>query len=216
MKVIILADGEAKRWNNYKDVEKQLLKIDGETLLHRMCRLCNENGIKKDDLIILGKFDDEFATNDRFEDCKTKRKLFLEVAKKYNEPFILLNGDCYYTDEIIKDCINRKIEKWGHWCRLNANPYTGKRWGEGFIHKVVDIEWWINKLEEFNILCDNGEINLTNDWTINRFLAGWQDIYTHREDVPNEYDILWNDETDDFDYPEDIDNFIFHTGKRLG
>ena len=60
------------------------------------------------------------------------------------------------------------------------------------------------------------DINLTNDWTINRYLAGWQDIYTHREDMPNEYDILWDDETDDFDFPKDIDRFIAYTGKRLG
>lgn len=216
MKVLILADGNATRWGNYKGVEKQLLKIDGETILHRMCRLCHENGIAKNDLIIIGKFEDEYASNDRFENCSLKRQLFLAIAKKYREPFILLNGDCYYTDAIIKDCINRKIEKWGHWCRLNANPHTGKLWGEGYIHKVVDVDWWINNLSVFNQLCEDGNINLTNDWTINRFLAGWTDIYTHREDLPNEYDILWDDETDDFDYPIDIDNFIAHTGKRLG
>ena len=216
MKIFILADGNGKRWNNYSGVEKQLIKIDGETLLHRMCRLCHENGVQKNDLIIIGKFQDEFAINDRFENCSAKRTLFLEIAKKYREPFILLNGDCYYTDAIIRDCIGREISKWGHWCRLGSNPHTGKEWGEGYIHKVADIDWWITKLEEFNKLCDDGEINLTNDWTINRFLAGWQDIYTHRIDMPNEFDILWDDETDDFDFPSDLDKFIFHTGKRLG
>lgn len=216
MKVIILADGNGTRWHNYSGVEKQLIKIDGETLLHRMCRLCRENGIKKEDLIIIGKFEDEFAVNDTFEDCDLKRKLFLRIAKRYREPFIILNGDCYYTESIIKDCITREINKWGHWCRLGPNPFTGKEWGEGYIHKVVAIDWWINKLEEFNKLCEDGEINLTNDWTINRYLAGWQDIYTHRIDLPNEYDILWNDETDDFDFPQDLDRFILYTGKRLG
>ena len=216
MKVFILADGEGSRWGNYKGVPKQLLKIDGETLLHRMIRLCRENGIAKKDIVILGTFTDDEAVNDRFENCKTKRTIFIEIAKKYQEPFILLNGDCYYTDAIIKDCINRDVKRWGHWCRLDRNPHTGKPWGEGYIHKVVDIEWWINKLEEFNKLCDEGKINLTNDWTINRFLAGWEDIYTHRVDKPNDYDILWDDETDDFDFPQDIDRFIEKTGKIFG
>jgi len=215
MKVFILANGDAKRWNDYKGVKKQLLVIDGETILHRMCRLCAANGIDKNNLIIIGPFIDELAINDRI-DCNSKRKLFLEIAKKYKEPFILLNGDCYYTEKIINDCINRKIERWGHWCRLDANPHTGKMWGEGYIHKVTDIDWWINKLEKFNKLCDDGIINLTNDWTINRYLADWEDIYTHRKDLPNDYDILWDDETDDFDFPEDIDRFIICTGKRLG
>ena len=216
MKIFILADGNGKRWNNYLGVPKQLIKIDGETILHRICRLCHEQGINKNDLIIIGDFLDEYAINDRFPNCPLKRQLFLEIAKKYNEPFIILNGDCYYTDAIISDCISRIIPKWGHWCRLKANPRTGKKWGEGYIHKVTDINWWVNKLEEFNALCINGVINLTNDWTINRFLLWWQDIYTHREDLPNEYDILWDDETDDFDFPEDIDTFIKFTGKRLG
>ena len=74
----------------------------------------------------------------------------------------------------------------------------------------------VDSEEEFNRLCESGEINLTNDWTINRYLAGWQDIYTHREDLPNDYDILWDDETDDFDFPADLDRFIKVTGKRLG
>ena len=215
MKVLILADGSATRWGNYKGIEKQLIKIDGETLIDRMIRLCHENGIKKEDLIVIGKFQNEYATNTRFENCTRKRELFLEIAKRYHEPFILLNGDCYYTDAIIKDCIERPVERWGHWCRLNANPHTGKRWGEGYIHKVVDVDWWIERLELFNKNCENGSINLTNDWTINRFLAGWRDIYTHREDLPNEYDILWDDETDDFDFPSDLDTFIRVTGKRF-
>ena len=149
MKVIILANGNGTRWNNYKGVEKQLIKIDGETLLHRMCRLCHENGIDKNDLIIIGKFEDEYAINDEFDNCDLKRQLFLRIAKRYREPFILLNGDCHYTDAIIKDCINRNVDKWGHWCRLSSNPFTGKEWGEGYIHKVIAIDWWINKLEEF-------------------------------------------------------------------
>lgn len=216
MKIFILANGDGKRWNKYNGTEKQLIKIDGETILDRMCRLCHENGVEKKDLIIIGNFSNEYAINDKFENCYQKRTLFLEIAKRYKEPFILLNGDCYYTEAIIKDCINRKIEKWGHWCRLGENPHTGKEWGEGYIHKIVDVEWWTQKLEKFNKLCEDGEINLTNDWTINRYLAGWQDIYTHRVDMPNEYDILWDDETDDFDFPHDLDRFIQYTGKRLG
>ena len=212
MKVLILADGNGTRWNNYKGVPKQLLKINNETLLDRTIRLCKENGINKNDLIIVGDFKHEDAINDKFENCPLKRQLFLTIAKKYKEPFILLNGDCYYTEAIIKNAISKDIKRWGHWCRLNANPHTGKPWGEGYIHKVVDIDWWISELEEFNRKCETGIINLTNDWTINRYLAKWNDIYKHREDLPNEYDILWDDETDDFDFPEDYDRFIKFTG----
>lgn len=212
MKVIILADGDGLRWGNYKGVTKQLLKINDETLLHRMIRLCRENGIKKEDIIILGTLTDENAINDRMYDLRLKREVFLEIAKRYKEPFILLNGDCYYSDAIIKDAITRECPKWHHYCRLKGNPLTGKLWGEGYIHVVKDIDWWIKELEEFNQKCIDGKINLTNDWTINRYLARWEDIYTHRTDMPNEYDLIWEDETDDFDFPADYDNFIKYTG----
>ena len=91
MKVLILADGNGQRWNNYKGVPKQLLKINNETLLERTIRLCKANGIKKDDLIIIGDFKNDDAVNDKFENCSLKRQLFLAIANKYNEPFILLN-----------------------------------------------------------------------------------------------------------------------------
>lgn len=203
MKIFILADGEGTRWGNYKDVPKQLLKVNGETLLHRMIRLCRENGIPKEDIIILGTLTDDDAVNDRFENCSKKRQLFLEIAKKYKEPFIMLNGDCYYTDAIIKDCIEREaVDGWLHWCCPHSNQFTKKPWGEGYIHKVTNIDWWISKLEEFNKLVDNNEIIVNGDWAMNRWLYGAADINKHYVDKEHlsKYDVYWHDETDDFDY----------------
>ena len=55
MKILILADGEGKRWGNYKGVPKHLLEIDGERLIDRMirqcpgdCDLCEENNEDED------------------------------------------------------------------------------------------------------------------------------------------------------------------------
>ena len=214
MKALILADGEGKRWGNYRGVPKQLLKIDGETLIDRMCRQLHENGAK--DIVIIGPFENEYATNDRFTSEK-KRYLFCDIAKRYQEPFIMLNGDCYYTDEIIKDCIERDCERWLHWCCPHPNYYTGKPWGEGYIHKVTDTDWWIKKLTEYNQLVDSGLLNIGNDWSINRFLYGAQDIIRHSNNIHDlsKYDVYWHDETDDFDFPVDYDRFIEWTHRRM-
>ena len=212
MKIIILADGEGKRWGNYKGVPKQLLRIDGETLLDRMIRQFKEY---EDDIIIIGSHKNKDATNDHFTSAQ-KRKLFLEIAEKYQEPFILLNGDCYYTDAIVKDCIERQVDRWAHWCCPHPNYYTGKPWGEGYIHKVVDLEWWTIKLKEYNHKVDHGLIQIGNDWSINRYLYGWRDLIKHSENIHDlsEYDVYWHDETDDFDFPVDYDRFLTWTKRR--
>ena len=50
MKYIIMADGEGKRWGNYKNVPKHLITIEGETILARTLRLLQENNIPKQDI----------------------------------------------------------------------------------------------------------------------------------------------------------------------
>ena len=39
---IIMADGKGTRWNNYQNIPKHLIQIDGETLLARTTRLLKE------------------------------------------------------------------------------------------------------------------------------------------------------------------------------
>lgn len=213
MKVLILADGEGKRWGNYKGVPKQLLTIDGETLIDRMIRQVKQY---EDDITIIGSFKNESANNDCFT-SKEKRRLFLEIAERYKEPFILLNGDCFYTDKIIIDCIEREAtDGWLHYCCPHPNFYTGKPWGEGYIHKVTDLEWWVAKLKEYNRLVDCNAITIGNDWSINRYMYGWSDLKTHSENINDlsKYDIYWHDETDDFDFPIDYDRFMEWTHRR--
>jgi hypothetical protein len=223
MKVYILADGEGTRWNNWGGVPKQLIKINDETLLDRMIRLCKENGLN--DITIVGIFKNNDAKNIRFSNCNDKIDLFIRIAKHSKEPFIMLNGDCYYTDAIIKDAAERKtFSGWSHWMCPHLNKYTGKPWEEGYIHKVENVEWWINKLNELKEKVDNGEIILKNGWVINNYLNNRDDIYKFYKSSNN--DIYWHDETDDFDFsdgPEcysgftnDYLRFIHHTGYKGG
>ena len=210
MKILILADGEGKRWGNYKGVPKHLLEIDGERLIDRMIRQYKGN-----DIVIIGTYKNKDATNDRFN-TPQKRRLFLEIAERYQEPFILLNGDCFYTDAIVKDSLERETDKWLHWCCPHPNYYTGKPWGEGYIHKVVDLDWWITKLKEYNEKVDRRQIQIGNDWSINRFLYGARDLITHSENIRDlsKYDVYWHDDTDDFDFPVDYDRFLKWTKRR--
>lgn len=213
MRWFILANGEAKRWNNYMGVDKQLLIINGEPLLHRTIRLLKENN--QDDIVIIGKYEIEGSKNYIPTSINTKHEMFRDIGKLSSDvdSFIILNGDCYYTEAIIKDITNRNINKWGHWCCQRPNKFTGKPWEEGYAHKINNVEWWIEKMTEYCDKVAKGEINHISDWCINRYLIGI-DLYIHQPQLMTEYDIDWEDETDDFDFPTDYDRFIERTGLK--
>ena len=223
MKAYIMADGEGTRWNNWGGVPKQLIVINDETLLNRMCRLLKENGI--DDITIVGPFENEYAKNIRFENCKDKIDLWTRVAKESKEPFFILDGDIYYTEEIIKDAVNRETTSFLHWLCPHMNKFTGKPWEEGYLFKVVDVEGWINKLTKLQDEINKGNIQLKSGWVIKNYLCDRKDVYKFYTDLC-EHDVYWHDQTDDFDFSNGPDcysgftndylRFIHNTGYKGG
>ena len=223
MKAYIMADGEGTRWNNWGGVPKQLIVINDETLLNRMCRLLKENGIT--DITIVGPFENEFAKNIRFENCKDKIDLWTRVAKESKEPFFILDGDIYYTDEIIKDAATRETNSFLHWLCPHMNHYTGKPWEEGYLFKVVDVDNWINKLTKLQEEINKGNIQLKSGWVIKNYLCDRPDLYKFYTELC-EHDVYWHDQTDDFDFSNGPDcysgftndylRFIHNTGYKGG
>lgn len=192
----LLAGGSATRWKGYQGVTNKCeLKIDGERLIDRTKRLMAENGITDVELVEKG--------------YNSKREAFEGIAAKAKQPFGILLGDCYYTEAIIKDAVNRDVTEWRHYFCAGPNPWTGCDWEEGYIHLVPDWKWWLEKMSEFNKKVDSGEIDFRKDFQIDRYLRGY-DVEEYRVHTIDEHDIYWCDETDDFDYPEDYDKFMAH------
>jgi hypothetical protein len=194
----ILAGGSATRWEGYQGVKnKCYVEVDGETLLDRTEWLLRSNGIENIEIVLEG--------------YESKREAFEGIAREAQCPFGILLGDCYYTEEIIKDAVNKDVDTWKHYYNCLPNKWTGCPWEEGYIHLVPNWEWWLEKMTEFNQKCDNGEINFVKDFQIDRYLRGYSpDEY--RGATLDEHDIFWNDRTDDFDYPVDYDKFMATKG----
>ena len=213
-KYYILANGEGTRWHNYKGVPKQLIEIEGETILHRMIRLLAEEGVKKENIIICGKFKDDLATS-KLTKSKTKREVFEEIAELAKGPFAILYGDCYYTKECIHEIVTRPVKKFDEFYTTHPNPNTGCPWPEGYAHRCDDWEWWRDTMREINT---NPELIKTpKDWFIHWWLLGVKDERINTPPVENfnpDHDIAWLDETDDFDFPEDLAKFCATTGKK--
>lgn len=210
----ILANGEGTRWRNYKGVPKQLIEIDGETILSRMVRLLKENGVAKKDIIICGPFKDANATS-IITKSKTKREVFEEVAGLAKGPFGILYGDCYYTEACIKELTTRPVKKFDEFFCCGANPNTGCTWEEGYAHRCNDWEWWLETMHELN---NSPEIiKAAKDWFIHWWLLGVHDEHMNDKPVQTynaDHDIYWCDQTDDFDYPDDLVKFCLTTGKK--
>lgn len=214
MKYYILANGEGTRWGNYMGVPKQLIEFGGETILHRMIRLLRENKVPKENIFICGPFEDEEAMSIMTK-SPTKREVFEEIANLAKGPFTILYGDCFYTDDCINAIVNTPIKKYDEFFTTSSNPYTGKPWAEGYAHRCVDWEWWKNEMHELN---SSPEIIKTaKDWFLHWWLLGVKDARMNDYPVQcydADHDIRWLDETDDFDFPVDLDRFCRITGRR--
>lgn len=193
-KWFILAGGSATRWKGYQGVvNKCYVKVDEETLLERTERLLRANGIEDIEIVLEG--------------YNSKREAFEGVARKAQCAFGILLGDCYYTEAIIKDAVNRDVDSWKHYYNCLPNYWTGCFWEEGYIHLVPNWEWWLIKMGDFNRMCNAGVINFVKDFQIDRYLRGYS-TDEYRAFTLDDHDIFWNDETDDFDFPEDYDKFM--------
>lgn len=110
MKYIIMAGGQGTRWNNYKNIPKHLVKINGENFLERIVRQLKENGVKD---IIITSSDSRYEVEGakRYEPIYENKAYNLFNYELLNEPMIFLYGDTYYNDSVIKSIINTKTDK---------------------------------------------------------------------------------------------------------
>ena len=210
MKYVIMANGEGKRWNNYLGVPKHLVVINGERLIDRTVRLLKENNIK--DIIVM-------ASDERY---KIKgSKLIGQSIKDYeidrfdfqflNNEVCFLYGDVYYTEESMKTIVNEDKGDFTYFGRFGSSKI--KEHGEIFAIKVKNTE----KFKEACSYIRNGLINRTVKrgigWETYKYLSG-KDVnmsvleFKNWMNEEHPFFIQINDKTDDFDSPEDYDNFI--------
>lgn len=193
---VIMAAGDGKRWNNYLGVPKQLIEINGETLLGRTTRILKENGI--DNYVITGK-DERFGEYGRLitqshNDCEVDR------FELFNEPVCYLYGDVYYTEEAIKTIINAWVED---------VMFLGSG-QEIFAVKVKELKLFYKHKNRVKRMYLNGEIGRCIGWEVYRSING---IPLDKHWINGRY-IYIEDDTNDIDYPEDYEEFKIKREKK--
>ena len=198
--ILILCAGEAKRWNNYLDVPKQLISINGETLLDRTVRLLNSKELYEINII---SNDERLKVSNKNFFRPTKFEWIVETLLStqslWNKNTIVLLGDVFFTQDAINtiDNLKKTLHIYG---RYGASVHTHTPWGEIFALSFQQSDWKkiISNAEGVILrarLGGRGKL-----WELYRSIAG----FPYNEHlIEDEIFISINDFTDDFDFPED-------------
>jgi hypothetical protein len=131
MKVLIVAAGEGVRWENYRNVPKHIVEVEGEILLHRTYAQFKRY---TDNIVIV-------STDPRYAIGQTYAPLvgdFLDFGKMYSsypiwddERTVIVFGDVYFTDKAV-ETIMSNTDDFKFFLRKDKSSYTGKNHKEIF------------------------------------------------------------------------------------
>lgn len=212
MRAIIMADGIGDRWlhsvegTEFEGIPKQLIEINGETLIGRTVRLLSEYEVS-DIWITSHNSNFEISGAKRYEPENNTHCLDKLHACKpiWKSPTMFLYGDVWYSRTAMVKIINTKVkDKFLFFGRMHTSYYTKHR-PELFCKKIEDFDYledcidWIKQ-----VIPDYG-----GGWELYRRMAGVDDgekvkIYTAWHD----HFVSIDDFTDDFD---DYNDYITWT-----
>lgn len=206
MKYIILSDAD-----NVEDFEipRQLLEINGESLIGRTVRLLKENGIKE---ILITSHDKRFDNlgakryEPKFNGYRPRENKGYWVEafpiELLDEPATFLLGDVYYSEEAIKTIVESNTESILYFCSYkNQHEKYIKHHDEPFGFKVVDCDKFKEHIQKMKEYKDSGNAP--------REPIAWE-LYRSINNIPlrthtiTDNCIIINDETCDVDTPQNI------------
>ena len=210
VKYIIMADGKSDRWQNYNSTPKHLIEINGEPILKRTVRLLKENGIEN---IIITSHDKRYNFAKRYEPQNNEYEIdrFYSCLPIWESEMVFLYGDVFYSEECIRKIINDTSKETTYFGRLTLGK---KKYPEIFAIKVMNNKQFEEICKTIRESIIDGSLERGIGWETYKLYCG-KDLYMSNDDLtrwvteteqPNFINI--NDETDDFDYPEDLDRWL--------
>ena len=205
-RVLILAAGDGSRWNNYQGVSKHKVVVEGEVLIERIAT----QFLKYTDDVVIVARDQSY----RVDGCSL---YIAKLNKKYKDmdkfmssknlwsdtKTILVFGDVYFTDEAVDTIMTNKTE-YCFFLRKRGSKITGKNKEEIFAISFYakNNNMMLSTIKE--IISQNLPFS-AGGWLLLKTLFNMNVGWRHRN-TKNYINI--DDWTDDFDYPQDFDNWI--------
>jgi len=225
MKAIIICAGEGTRWGDYLGVPKHLIVIEGETLIERSVRLLRENGVTDISVVVKEKdprYEVEgsvqyIAKLNQEENADADK--FLSSKELWNKEgrTIVFYGDCYFTEEAMKQIVSFDKREWTLFCRPNGSRITGAKWGECFAQSFYpeDLQRHEASLHYVAQLYLNKVITRCGGWEHYRAMVGKVMYGVEKPHVMTTNYVEIDDWTDDFDLPEDYEKWVFNRKRKL-
>lgn len=200
-KILILCAGAGIRWGNYMGIPKQLIPINGESLLARMVRLLNKEGL----------YNIEIISNDKklmLNGCgffkPSKSNFTVETIRStcnlWDRNTIILLGDVYYTKSTLKKITKNKINEIQIFGRplLNKGPKFSGAEIFAISFNRYQHELLLNHIA---IVCRNAENGGNGKlWDLFKSIE-FDPAYNHMND--KNIFVPIRDNTNDFDSPEE-------------
>lgn len=210
-RIIIIAAGDATRWNNYMGVTKHYAVIKGEPIIERTVRLLLERGqsdiwVASKDYGIDGAHNYRPKLNSRNHDADK----FISSNELWHDKkrTIVIYGDVYFSEAGIDAILNHDTALYRLFCRPTGNEDLGYPYGECF---AISFHPQDHKLLMYNLkrlvhLYRADVVSRIGGWELTRLMANVPigEIDDHKDWLVNYFVI--DDETNDVDYPSDYEN----------
>jgi hypothetical protein len=204
-RVLILAAGEATRWQNHRGTPKHRLIIEDEVLIERTARQFLK--YTNDVVTVVQK------NAHRVEGCsmyvpgqgrnlKDMAKFMSSQTIWSDDRTVLVFGDVYFTDEAV-ETIMSDTKQWRFYLRKEASEITGKPWREIF---GISFDASFNKDMNTAILrvVSRNTASSAGGWHLLMELLRTED---RNKLFMTDDHININDWTEDFDFPKDLDTW---------
>jgi len=214
VRVIIPCAGEGDRWNMYRGTPKQLIQIEGQTLLERTVGLCREMGVTDIWVIALPNSEVQKVAVQlgvgAVPKCQHSYPVGIDKVMSsdylWHGTTVVLFGDVFFTKEAIKTILtgerNTPVTFYG---RLHGSEITGKNGPEiyGLRFDPEGYELLKAHCEYIRWSIQAGYIDWRKD-VIQTVLASMA-THTYEKDgcESSEYFVMIDDWTEDFDRPKD-------------
>lgn len=192
MKYIIMADGKGRRWNNFDNIPKHLIEINGETLLSRTVRLLKE--FNSDAEVIITSHDPRYEVEGarRYEPRNNMLEIDRFTEELIEDDICFLYGDTYYSEKAMETITTTEADDL---------MFFGN--GKAIVAiKVKDasvFRYHVNRVRELFI---KGEIRQCIGWQV---YQSFLNLPFGEKKIVDKY-VFINDNTKDFNDPKDLDN----------
>lgn len=191
MRYVIMADGKGLRWNNYNDIPKHLICIDGESLLARTVRLIRERD--RDCDIVITSHDPRYEIEGarRHEPKNNVLEIDRFTEELIQDDVCFLYGDTFYSEESMDTIISTQTDDiifFG-----NSKSIVGIKIKQGDVFKT--------HVEKVRNLYIEKKIETCKGWQVYQSFAGLE----YGDKSVTECFVTIKDETRDFNTPSDLD-----------